>query len=421
MPDTPRDPASLQDRLERLDQAIAPSKPSTKLAAPTQPERSLRPAAAGGMALGLALLAVAVATGHVWLVAPAVLAVILGGALMLRGVGDAVLSSLPTGLVQRDPTRAHVGMGATIAADAVIEPGATVEMGATVGAGARICRGAVVKMGATVGRDAVIEEAAIVGWGVDVHESAVVGKNAVVGAGCDIKAGARVPDGMRLMPGTDWSTRANLPAPVAPAIAAPTDPRVARVEVACARIEAELAQASPQLRELLGAPAETALALRQTCLRLLERERALRAECSPEALQLLDQEKAALQQRIDASDDPSVKQSLQSAVAAIDDQRRSRGQLQKSADRMDAELTRLSWTLDGMGAQLVRLRSAGQDAAGAPDAAALEAMQQLHAEIDAIAQALEEVAQGDRPRPELAPISEVSSASSASVRARERG
>jgi hypothetical protein len=195
------------------------------------------------------------------------------------------------------------------------------------------------------------------------------------------------------------------------------DPREARILAACERIEAELRQAPESVRELLGATAETARGLRETCLSLLQRERTLRLESSAESLSFLDKEKQELQRRIMAATDPAVRQSLTQAVAAIDEQRRQRGLMHQSAERLDAELTRLTWTLDGMGAQLARLRAAGAEATSTPNTEVLQSMKQLHDEIDAIAEALEGVARGD-----MQPVSAVDSGSATpgSTRARER-
>lgn len=400
---------ALQQRLERLSAALAQaplaprpmpaSGPTTRSAAD-----QARSMGRGGLALAVALLAVGVATGSpaLWVLA-SVLGV-LSGVLLMGGVGEALLSSLPAGLAPKDPTRPHIGLGASIAQDAIIEPGATVEMGADVGPGAVVKRGAVVRMGATVRGGAILEEGVVVGWGADVLRGAVVGREAVVGAGATVHAEATVPPGTRLLPGATWAkgtgTRA-APTGAAPTGAGPAsapaaaDPREARIHAACERITAELRQAPAQVRAALGANEQAVHALRETCLGLLDRERLLRAECSPQSLAFLDRERAELERRIATSTDAPVRRSLEQAVAAIDDQRRQRALLRLSAERLDAELTRLVWTLDGMGAQLVRLRSAGLEAARAPDAGVLQSMQQLHEEIDAIAEALEHVAQGD--------------------------
>jgi hypothetical protein len=221
-----------------------------------------------------------------------------------------------------------------------------------------------------------------------------------------VPAAHRPPDGYagtRLLPGATWTKGIGARAPehaqaVAPGKSPAPDAREARIQAACERIEVELRQAPERIREYLGASDPMVSALRATCLGLIERERLLRAESSPDRLAFLDQEKAELDKRIAAATDESVRRSLQQAVAAIEDQKRQRGLLRQSAERLDAELTRLVWTLEGMGAQLVRLRTAGLEAASAPEQEVLSSMRQLHVEIDAISNALEDVARADRER-----------------------
>ena len=94
-----------------------------------------------------------------------------------------------------------------------------------------------------------------------------------------------------------------------------------------------------------------------------------------------------------------IRRSLKGAVAAIGDQERQRDLLRRSADRLDAEVTSLSWTLDALAAHLVRLRNAGVEAAQVPDAAIAGSAQQLRDQVEAIADALEQVAGGERPWP----------------------
>ena len=62
--------------------------------------------------------------------------------------------------------------------------------------------------------------------------------------------------------------------------------------------------------------------------------------------------------------------------------------LHLGADRLQAEHTRLLYTLDGLASQFVRMRTAG---AGAGSAELEQSVLQLRAGIDAIADALEEV------------------------------
>jgi hypothetical protein len=267
-----------------------------------------------------------------------------------------------------------------------------------------VCNGAVVRMGSTVHENAVIETGAVVGWGCTIEAGAVVEAGAQIGAGSTVRKGSRVPAGMRVAPGAAFSN-AGVSAPAA--TSQPADERRGRIEAACAKIEAEIAQLPETFREHLGATGETAASLRQTCLTLLDRERVLRGEASDEGLKFLDTERAELEKRAGAATDAQVKKSLESAMGAIDEQKRQRLQVKTHADRLDAEVTRLQWTLDGMAAQLVRLRSAGVDASQPPGGEVLKTVQQLGEEIDAIADALEHVHASEQPM--LQPISPVSS------------
>ncbi len=341
------------------------------------------------------LVALAIATGHLWLVGPAAFFAVVGGVFLLRRLGEALLSSVPAGLTPHDPTRAHIGMGASIAEDAVVEPGAVVEMGATVGSGAVVTKGAVVRMGATVGRDAVLEEGACVSWGATVMEEAVLGAGSHLGAGATVSRGAQVPAAMSVSAGVTYAAnskrRERAPRQAAALQESKVDPRDERVDVACERLENELKEAPEQVREHLGTSAETVGALRRTCHDLLRRERALREEANPEALARLDKEKEVIEQRLAAATDPAVRRSLSGAVAAIAEQRRQRELLRTSADRLDAEQTRLILTLEGLGTQLVRLRTAGAELGPSAGAELIQGVQQLHDEIEAIAQALEQV------------------------------
>jgi chromosome segregation ATPase len=222
----------------------------------------------------------------------------------------------------------------------------------------------------------------------------------------------RCPPGRGVSKGTA-PQREEVPAQEAPASA---DPRQARIEAACTRIEDELAQSPASVHEVLGDSSQIAQALRSTCEGLLARERTLRAESTPEALSFLEKEQAELEQRAGSATDARVRASLQSAVAAIAEQRRQRILLRDNADRLDAEVTRLSWTLDAMATQLVRLRTAGESVQAPPAQAMFASVRQLQEEIDAIADALEEVGGGQptsarapsEPLPEVGePISSV--------------
>ncbi|MBU8898624.1 hypothetical protein KRR26_23725 [Corallococcus sp. M34] len=422
----PIDPVERERRLARLAAALNREQASPP---PAQQDSGPNvPVIAGCVTLAVGLITVAISTGDWAWVIPALILGVFAGIAALGRSSNLITSNLPAGLVPTDPTQARIGMGAEVAEDAVVEPGATVEMGATIGPGAVIRSGAVVRMGSTVLDGALVEEGAIVSWGSTVHEDAVVGRGSVVGAGSTVTEGAHVPPGQHLMPGSTWATRTSPPAmssssppprATEPTRGAEVDPRQVRLDGICDRLEAELRQSSPDLRAAMGVSESTVTALRQMCHRVLSREKLLRAEAAPETMSLLEQEKAELERKRDAASDAAVQRSLGSAVQAISEQQRHRALLQKSADRLDAELTRLQWTLDGMSTQLVRLRSAGLEATS-PDANTLDGLQQLYGEIDAIAEGLEEVAKVDQQVHGFEPIADIGSESSPAPASRTR-
>lgn len=382
---------SLARSLSRARDALAKREPPP---APVKGEEF----SAGQLATSLGVLAIvffvfAFATGRYFTLFLALAAAAAGGLLVLnRQARDFV-----GGLVGHGPVgQAQVGMGATVASSAVLEPGARVEMGASVAAGAVVRSGAVVRMGASVGKGAVIESGAVVSWGASVRANAVVEQGAIVGAGSDVLRGARVPAGTWLRPGSSYGGGLSnaLPAPRAAAAsqAAPEqDPRKARVTAACDKLQAELRASPERVREFLGNPESTIAALRATCEDLARRERELRAEADPAALARLMDERAAIEQRLAGQEDTAAAKSLRGALAAIDEQKRQRELTRLAAERLDAEHARLLYTLEGLASQFVRLRSAGGQAA--EERPGMErAVEQLRAELDAIAGALEEVA-----------------------------
>jgi acetyltransferase-like isoleucine patch superfamily enzyme len=395
-------PSNDADRLARSLQRMEASLSRVGARAPSAP--AVAPRKQSGPALALTSGAVAALTLGVVLAEPALVVaalamLVLGGLGLFTAVGQNLLRHLPG--AARDPTRASIGLGAEVASDAVVEPGASVEMGVDVRAGAIIRSGAVVRMGSTIGERAVIEAGALISWGVDVEEGAVVESEAVVGAGATVAANTRVPRGTRLMPGASFTQARSAGAPAA---SVPTDPRHARIDAACDRLEADLRQTPAPLREFLGEPRSTVAALRGTCHQLLERERALRGEASPEAFARLEEEKQVIAARAAGSADQAVRRSLEGAVAAIEDQQRQREVLRSTAERLDAESTRLVLTLEAMSAQIVRLNSTSQSTAAQTPVMA-GSVNQLRDEIEAVALALESLASTDAELPP--PIAEV--------------
>jgi hypothetical protein len=168
------DQQSLQQSVARVQEALAKQPaPLAEVAlsrggaAPSKPNLL-----GGGLAITALFLATALALES-WPLAMVALALAAVG-----GAAFAIRRSRPAAGLIGVP---YIGIGATVAEDAVVEPGAVIEMGAEVKAGAIVRSGAVVRMGATVWRDAVIESGAVVSWG-DLHAG---------GAGLAVRAAAQ--------------------------------------------------------------------------------------------------------------------------------------------------------------------------------------------------------------------------------------
>jgi chromosome segregation ATPase len=168
------------------------------------------------------------------------------------------------------------------------------------------------------------------------------------------------------------------------------DPRAARVDVLCDKLLAELRGAPDVLREVVHQPEPTVEALRRSCHELVRRERELRALSSPEDEKRLTDEREQLAARVAAERDAVVKERLGSALEVLDEQRRQRAELGTAASRLEAEYTRLYYTLEHLYAQVLRVRSADTASADVAGAGLRKSLEQLGTEMDAVAEALED-------------------------------
>ena len=184
-------------------------------------------------------------------------------------------------------------------------------------------------------------------------------RDASVGAGATLRRDAVLGEGRHVGAGGVVHGAAPGERPARPSVANPAEARIRQIDALCERLEAELRRASPALRDFLSATEQSVGTLRSTGRDLAQREQMLRREVAPELLERLKTERAALEARIAAADDAQVRLSLQQATAAIDAQQAQRTLLAGNADRLDAELTRLCWSIEGVVAQLVQVHSAG--------------------------------------------------------------
>ena len=189
-------------------------------------------------------------------------------------------------------------------------------------------------------------------------------------------------------------------APPAPARGAPVpqDPRDVRVDAICDRILAELRTSPEAVKDMFVKPDETIAALRATCRNLTRRERDLRRFLSPQDDERLTRERDALQKRINIESDDVTKMRLAAALAALDAQRDQRLELARAAARFDAEHTRISYTLESLHTQVVRMRSADSSSVDVAGAGLRRSLDMLSHEVNALADALERVNSGEAER-----------------------
>lgn len=185
---------------------------------------------------------------------------------------------------------------------------------------------------------------------------------------------------------------------VSPPVAQPESPalsaitvREKRVDGICDRLLAELKEAPPLVRELLRRPEETVGALRAASRELARRERGLRASLTEEEGERLTRERAELAARVDASPDAVVRERLAGALSALDAQLAHRAELATAAARIEAEGTRILYSLESLRAQVLRTFAADSAASDVTRESLKGGLESLRAEIDAVATALEEV------------------------------
>ena len=178
--------------------------------------------------------------------------------------------------------------------------------------------------------------------------------------------------------------------PESPALAA-ISAREARVDGICNRLLSELSGAPPLVRELLRRPEQTVEALRSASRELARRERELRGMLSEDEGERLLGERAELAARAEAAPDAVVRSRLAAALEALDAQLVHRAELTTAAARIEAEGTRILYSLESLRAQVLRAFAADAAAADVTRESLKWGLETLRGEIDAVATALEEV------------------------------
>lgn len=209
------------------------------------------------------------------------------------------------------------------------------------------------------------------------------------------------------------------PLPTGATVAA-ADPRSARIDALCQKLLAVLKDAPASVRELLHEPEKTVETLRRTSHDLLRREATVRELVQPQEDERLARERTALAARVELERDAVSRARLAGALQALDDQIAQRAELQRSATRLEAEQARLTYTLEGLYAQLVRLKAAGDETRPTLDASVRTSLEQLRAEVNAVAEAIEQVNASELAHVAVAPGPDPELASQQPARGRVR-
>jgi hypothetical protein len=176
------------------------------------------------------------------------------------------------------------------------------------------------------------------------------------------------------------------------------DPRTARVDALCDKLLAELRAGPGVLRDVVHQPEQTVEGLRKSCHELARRERELRALSTPEDERRLEEEHRKLAARVESERDAVVRERLEKTLHLLDEQRRQRAELTTAASRLEAEHMRLYYTLENLYTQVLRVRSADAASADVAGAGLRRSVEQLGLEMDAVAEALEDVHRDAPPR-----------------------
>jgi len=163
---------------------------------------------------------------------------------------------------------------------------------------------------------------------------------------------------------------------------------VVRIQTLCDKLIGELESGPPIVREVVTEPHATIGGLRQACVETARRERELRAVLAAQDEAALISEREALAARVASERDAIVRDRLSQALRALEQQLANRAELATAAARLEAENTRILYTLENLHMQLLRARSTD---IGAPELGGKlrESLRELGTQIEAVAEALE--------------------------------
>ncbi len=173
--------------------------------------------------------------------------------------------------------------------------------------------------------------------------------------------------------------------------------RVSRCAGLQERIVLEIRSADAEHRAMLAPSEERVRGLTRSALLLAEKLQKLEAHLGAEDLKRADREAQSLERRIAEAHDGGARQSFERALAQHRQKALVIEELRAHRERGDAQLMNIELTLETVAAQILRIKSAEASDMPSDGARIVESLDALSVEVEAAAEAVDEIAAPDLP------------------------
>lgn len=164
------------------------------------------------------------------------------------------------------------------------------------------------------------------------------------------------------------------------------------------QIVLEIRGADAEQRAMLAPSEDRVRGLLRSALLLAQRLQKLEAHLGAEDLKKADREAQAIERRIAEAHDHGARRSFERALAQHRQKALVIQELRAHRERGDAQLTHIELTLETVSARILRIKSAEAGAMTEGGARVVESLDALSVEVEAAAEAMDEIAGPDAPR-----------------------
>ncbi|MFS8070458.1 MAG: hypothetical protein ACMG6S_29185 [Byssovorax sp.] len=188
--------------------------------------------------------------------------------------------------------------------------------------------------------------------------------------------------------------------PLRPDLSALCPEHAARVN-RCASLQEqivlEIRSADAEQRAMLAPSEDRVRGLLRSALLLAQKLQKLEAHLGAEDLKKADREAQTIERRIVEAHDPAARQSFERALLQHRQKALVIQELRAQRERGDAQLTHIELTLETVAARILRIKSAEAGAMTEGGAGIVASLDALSIEVEAAAEAVDEVAEADAP------------------------